>query len=52
MVAKLTWMKAAIPLKTEKSYKKVERHIELRMELVFKVNKAGVIIKDKYGLMN
>ena len=29
-----------------------ERHIELRMELVWQVDEAGALIKEKYGLIN
>ena len=29
-----------------------ERHIELRMELVWQVDEAGTLIKEKYGLIN
>ena len=41
MVAKITRMKAAIPFKNLETAKKVEHHIELKMELVCKVDKAG-----------
>ena len=52
MVAKLTWMKSAIPFKKRETAKKVEHYIELKMELVCKNDKAGVLIKDKDGLIN
>ena len=47
MVSKITRMKAAIPFKNLETAKQVEHHIELKMELVCKVDKAGALIKDK-----
>ena len=42
--------------KTRKAAEKVEfedeRHIELRKELVWQVDEAGALIKEKYGLIN
>ena len=55
-IAKLTWMKSAIPFKNWQSAEKIEfedeRHIDLRMELVRQVDKVRSLIKDKYSLIN
>ena len=36
----------------EKAEFEDERHIELRIELLWQVDVAGAIIKEKYGLIN
>ena len=53
MVAQLTWMKSAIPLKNIAAQVEFEdkRHIDIITKLVQQVYQAGALIKEKEGLI-